>query len=119
MEPTMATIHPILRVKPDPRGRLALGKAIEALNRRLSTVVSGFDVLMNDDGSLLLKPTVEVPAETTIVLNRTVWVRFLDVINDDAAPNAALRRAAEQTARDQVSKKPTKPPLASPTGQPG
>jgi len=42
----MATIQTILRVKPDPRGRLALGKAIEAINRRLSTVVSGFDVLV-------------------------------------------------------------------------
>jgi hypothetical protein len=118
MEPTMATIHPILRVKPDPRGRLALGKAIDAISRRLSTAVSGFDVLMNDDGSLLLKPTVEVPAETTIVLNRTDWMRFLDVIDDDAAPNAALRRAAEQTAHDRVSRKPAKHSSAAPTRQP-
>jgi hypothetical protein len=101
----MATTHPLLRVKPDPRGRLAIGKAIEALNRRLQTAISGFDVLLNDDGSLTLKPTVEVPAESAIVLGRADWTRFTEIIEQDAAPNAALRRAATVTAHDRVERR--------------
>ncbi|HAT09715.1 MAG TPA: hypothetical protein DCS97_03805 [Planctomycetes bacterium] len=83
---------------------MALGKAIEAINRRLSTVVSGFDVLVNDDGSLLLRPTVEVPAEATIVLDRADWGQFLQVIDSNAEPNDALRSAAAETANDRVNR---------------
>lgn len=50
-------------------------------------------------------PTVELPAESAIVLDRTDWLRFIDIIEDDAPPNEALRRAAERTARDRITQR--------------
>jgi hypothetical protein len=93
----MTTEQLITRVKPDPRGRLAFSKAIDAINRLLSTSVSGFDVLLNDeDKSLTLRPTVEVPASRAVVLSPKDWAAFTEIINSDEAPNAALMAAARR-----------------------
>ena len=96
----MTTAHLLTRVKPDPRGRLAFGKAIEAVNELLHAQVTGFDVPLNDDGSVLLKPTVEVPAESVIGLSRRDWNAFTDVIDNSHVPNAAALAAAEEYAAE-------------------
>ena len=88
----MPTPVHILKAKPDPRGRLALGKAIEAVNHFLATSISGFDCLMNSDGSLLLKPMVEVEARSTLRMHQSDWADFnVAIARPATAPNAALR----------------------------
>lgn len=90
----------VTRVKPDPRGRLALSKAIEAVNRLLHTAVSGFDVLLQADGSLMLRPMVEVPANQAIKLSTQEWEKFSELMNKPQGVNAALQKAvrSHQTA---------------------
>ena len=86
----------ILKAKPDPRGRLALGKAIEAVNRFLATSISGFDCLMNSDGSLTLKPMVEVEARGTFRMHQSEWVEFnAAIVRPTSEPNAKLRAASK------------------------
>ena len=106
----MATASlPLLHVAPDERGRVALGKAIEALNERLSTVVNGFDIRISDAGELVLKPTVSVPADAAIVLNKTDWRRLTEILEEDGAPNENLQQAAKRYARDRITAPPSTP----------
>lgn len=90
----------VARVKPDPRGRLALSKGIEAVNRLLRTAVSGFDVTLKADGSLTLRPMVEVPANQAIKLSTQEWEKFSELMNKPQGVNAALQKAvrSHQTA---------------------
>jgi hypothetical protein len=92
----MPTPVHILKAKPDPRGRLALGKAIEAVNNFLATSISGFDCLMNSDGSLLLRPMVEVEARSTFRMDQSDWADFnVAIARPVSKPNAALRAVGE------------------------
>jgi hypothetical protein len=91
----MPTVIHLLRVKPDPRGCVALGKAIEAINDLLATEITGFDILLNADGSLLLTPTDDIPARRIIRLNPQDFTTFTGIIKDDSGPKAELLPAAE------------------------
>lgn len=89
-----AAVH-LLRAKPDPRGRVALGKAIEAINHLLATEITGFDIVMHADGSLLLTPMVEIPARRVIQLNPQDFAAFTENTRVDSGPNAELLAAAD------------------------
>jgi hypothetical protein len=72
------------RVRLDSKNRIALGKFIP-------DGVTGFDVLAQDDGSLLLSPTVEIPA-------REAWL----FKNKNAL--SSVRRGLKQAAEGKTAK---------------
>jgi hypothetical protein len=72
-------------VRPDSKGRVALGKLAEG--------VSSFDVLPNSDGSLVLRPKVEIPAAD-------VW------LFKNPAALASVKRGLTQSANGQYVKRP-------------
>lgn len=98
----MLTEEPILHVKADERGRVAIGKAIEALNGLLSSHVTGFDVSINPDASLVMRPTVEVPASCAMRLNQQDWSAFMAAMDKPPKPTTGLRKLAAETAQDRV-----------------
>jgi len=71
------------RVRLDSKGRIALGKFI-------SEGVTGFEVLAQDDGSLVLSPTVEIPA-------REAW------IFQNKKAFASVKRGLEQASKGRTS----------------
>lgn len=71
------------RVRLDSKGRIALGKFI-------SEDVTGFEVLIQEDGSLVLSPTVEIPA-------REAWL----FTNKKAL--ASVKRGLKQAAEGKVT----------------
>lgn len=71
------------RVRLDSKGRIALGKFI-------SEGVTGFEVLAQDDGSLVLSPTIEIPAcEAWIFRNKKAF--------------ASVKRGLEQASKGRAS----------------
>ncbi len=71
------------RVRLDSKGRIALGKFI-------SDGVTGFEVSAQDDGSLVLSPTVEIPA-------REAWI----FKNKNAF--ASVKRGLDQASKGRTS----------------
>ena len=71
------------RVRLDSKGRIALGKFV-------SDGVTGFEVSAQDDGSLILSPTVEIPA-------REAWI----FKNKQAL--ASVKRGLQQASKGRTS----------------
>jgi hypothetical protein len=80
----MARSSEAKRVRLDSKSRIALGKFV-------SEGVTGFDVLAQEDGSLVLLPTVEIPA-------RELWL----FKNKNAM--SSVRRGLKQVAEGKTSK---------------
>jgi hypothetical protein len=89
----------LARVKPDPKGRITVGKVLAALERK-HIAATGFDIIEEDDGSFRLRPTIEVPAQVVITLSHRDAQTLAHVDDESVAPNAALRAAAERFRRD-------------------
>lgn len=96
----MSIAAPILHVKADPRGRVAIGKAIETLSGLLSTHITGFDVILNEDSTLVLRPTTEVPAQCVMTLSAKAWDQVHAAIEHPPKPTAGLRKLVAATAGD-------------------
>lgn len=76
-------------VRPDPRGRLTLAKP-KGSTAKVSKV-DAYKQLINEDGSILLIPVVEIPV-------RELW------IHQNPEAMASLRRGIEQAERGEGRK---------------
>jgi len=57
----MISKSPFKKIRPDSKGRIALGKLIKD--------ISSFEIELLEDGKILLKPYVEIPKEETWLYN--------------------------------------------------
>jgi hypothetical protein len=78
------------RVELDDRERLALGKVLRAAK----TDVRAWDATPRADGSIVLRPLLEVPADAVSKLSPAAWTELQQLIEEGQGASAALLRAA-------------------------
>lgn len=78
------------RVELDDRERLALGKVLRAAK----TDARAWDATPQADGSIVLRPLLEVPADAVSKLSPAAWTELQQLIEEGQGASAALLRAA-------------------------
>ena len=93
-------------LRPDAKGRVGLASLARLLEQRFTQHrISGYAAEITPDGSILLRPRVELDIEeaSTLVLNDADRDAFLDALAHPPEPNDRLRTAAERHP-DQMEK---------------
>jgi hypothetical protein len=88
-------------LRPDAKGRIGIAAIARQLQERLGgRTISGYTAEVTNDGTIVLRPRVEVDAEeaSTLVLAAADRDAFLQALSSPPAPNAALRAAARAHA---------------------
>ena len=91
-------------LRPDAKGRVGLASLARLLEQRFAQHrISGYAAEITPDGSILLRPRVELDVEdaATLVLSDADRDAFLDALANPPEPNDRLRAAAERH-RNQV-----------------
>ncbi|HAT11846.1 MAG TPA: hypothetical protein DCS97_14935 [Planctomycetes bacterium] len=99
---TMATAslhrNPLV-LRPDTKGRVGLDSLLRRAREYLGGVpIAGLAAEVSSDGTITLRPRVEVAAETAHVLRLSDKdaAAFSDALAHPPKPNAALRKAAQR-----------------------
>ena len=93
-------------LRPDAKGRVGLASLARLLEQRFTRHrISGYAAEITPDGSILLRPRVELDVEeaSTLVLGDADRDAFLDALGNPPEPNDRLRAAAERH-RNQTTK---------------
>jgi hypothetical protein len=89
-------------LRPDSKGRVGLGSFTKALEEKFAgRAISGYAAEITDDGTIVLRPKVEVDAEqaSTLILGAEDRDAFLSAIADPSPPSEALRAARKRHRR--------------------
>jgi hypothetical protein len=78
------------RVELDDRERLALGKVLRAAK----TDARAWDAAPQADGSIVLRPLLEVPVDAVSKLSPAAWTELQRLIEEGRGASPALLRAA-------------------------
>lgn len=91
---TTATM-PHFRVEVDDRERVALGKVLRVMEKALRHhLPKAWDAQPQDDGSIVLRPRVEVAADAVTKLSPKAWDELQSLMERPAVLPESLRAAA-------------------------
>lgn len=88
----------LTNVRREPRGRLHLSKAVAELEARIHTSISSFDVYLDSENAIVLRPKREIPATATIDITYQQAQHLAAVVDQRSEPSARLLAAAERFA---------------------
>jgi len=94
---------PVTVLRPDAKGRVGLDSLTRLLRQRYGgQPISGYAAEITADGTIVLRPRVEVDAEQAATLVLTTRDRdvFLDALAKPARPAAPLRAAAKRHGKN-------------------
>src|SRR5688572_25722772 len=94
---------PATILRPDAKGRVGLESLTRLLRERYGgKPISGYSAEISADGTIVLRPRVEVDAEdaATLILTERDRDAFLDALAKPSKPGARLRAAAKRHGRN-------------------
>ena len=84
----------VTNVRREARGRMHLQKAVEAVEKRIHTPISSFDVYVDSENNILLRPKREIPASLAIEVTAEQARYLTNVVDQHEAPNHTLLASA-------------------------